>query len=43
MSTASDPICRTCRMSMEKGYLPDRGGGQGVSRPECSASPVGQR
>jgi hypothetical protein len=33
MSTASDPICRTCRMSMEKGYLPDRGSGQGVSRP----------
>ena len=33
MSTASDPICRTCRTSMEKGYLPDRGSGQGVNRP----------
>ena len=33
MSTASDPVCSKCRMSMEKGYLPDRGSGQGVNQP----------
>lgn len=33
MSTASDPVCRACRTSMEKGYLPDRGQSNGAHRP----------
>jgi hypothetical protein len=32
MSTASDPICTKCRTSMEKGYVPDRAGGQSANR-----------
>ena len=33
MSTSSDPICSKCRMSMEKGYLPDRSQSHSLNRP----------
>jgi hypothetical protein len=34
MSTASDPVCRNCRISMERGYCIDRGHGNAQHREE---------
>ena len=37
MSTASDPICRNCRVSMERGYCIDHGHGNAQLREEWTS------